>query len=112
MAEHNHASLLAAEFRNHGGETFANAPETQFASGLFGFKLRGQAALFERAFGSNDDTEMFTQTLTHHDGLDNLCRIVGNFGNEDNVRAAGDSGVYGNPAGVPSHHLDDNDPTM
>src|SRR5262249_47983079 len=72
MPEHDQTSLLAAEFGNHGGETFANAAETLFAAGLFGFKLRGQAALFERAFGNNDDTEMFTQTLTHHDGLDNF----------------------------------------
>src|SRR5262249_6186247 len=83
MAQHDDSSLFAAEFCNHGSETFSNAAKTLFASGLFGFSVRRPAALFERTFGNDDDTEMFTLTLTHHDGLDNFRGIVRDFGNQD-----------------------------
>ena len=68
--------------------------------------MNGVAAALECAFGNDDNAETFTQAFASHDGVRDLSWIVRNFGNEDDVRAARNSGVDGNPSGVSAHDLD------
>ena len=41
--------------------------------------------------------------------LDDAVDVVGDLGDQDDVRVAGDAGVHRDPAGVAAHHLDDHD---
>ncbi len=61
------------------------------------------------AFGKGDDGELLAEDVALVDVGADVLDGEGNFGNENDVSAAGDSGVQGNPSGVASHDFDDHD---
>src|SRR5262249_32436924 len=112
MAKHDDPRFFAGQFGNNGGYTLTHSPETSLATRGIRFGVDGLAALLEGAFGDNDDTEMFTQAFTHDNRLDDLCRIVRNLGDQNDIRSSCNSRVHRNPPGMPPHDLDDHHPAM
>src|SRR5262249_45203808 len=66
----------------------------------------------KRTFSDNHNAEMFAETLTQHDTLRDLSRVVRNFGYKNDVRAAGNARLDGNPARMAPHNLDDDNAPM
>jgi hypothetical protein len=62
--------------------------------------------------GQGDDGELLSEDMALTDVVANLLDAEGDFGDQDDVGAAGDSGVQGDPARVASHHFDDHDAVM
>ncbi len=64
------------------------------------------------AFGQGDDGELLAEDVALADVGADAFNGEGNFRNQDDVSAAGDSGVERDPAGVASHHFHDHDAVM
>ena len=71
----------------------------------------GHAADGHRALGDDDDRgEPSLEAAS--DQLADLLEVEGLLRDQDDVGAAGEPGVEGDPAGVTAHHLDDQDPVV
>ncbi len=60
-----------------------------------------------RAFGDGDDTEPLAPARAADNVLAHLRQVVRNLRDEDDISAAGNARMQGNPAGVSAHHLHD-----
>src|SRR5690606_18417936 len=67
------------------------------------------AVLGHGALGDHHDRRVGGLEAGGHPGAD-LVDVEGLLGDEDDVGAAGQSGVQGDPSGVTAHHLHDQDP--
>src|SRR5262249_6536108 len=112
VAENDNARFLSRELADGGCYAFTDPAKTSLAAGLFRFGVGGRTTCGECAFGNNDDTETFTQTLTMHHTVRNFGDVVRNFWYENDVGATRDSGMDSDPSGVPAHHLNHNHSAM
>ena len=76
--------------------------------GLRGSRRSSALASFERrALGDDDDRVRRAVGVARPQQLADRIGVVGPLGHEDRVGAGRDPGVGRDPAGVPTHHLDD-----
>jgi hypothetical protein len=61
------------------------------------------------AFGDDNDAEVLAAEFAGANGVTNSLDTEGDFGNEDDVGATGDSGVESDPASVAAHEFDEHD---
>jgi len=64
------------------------------------------------AFGEGDDGVLLAEDVALADVGADALDGEGNFRDEDDVRAAGESGVEGDPSGIAAHEFDDHDAVM
>ena len=63
-------------------------------------------------FGDDDDGEMLARLLPLADLFANALVVERDFGNQNHVGAAGQTGIDGDPAGVAAHHFQHHHPPM
>ena len=63
----------------------------------------------QRPFRHGDNAEIFSPMATAADGLGHLIDLVGDLGNKDHVRTAGQTGSQPQPTGIMPHDLHNND---
>src|SRR5439155_21534082 len=61
------------------------------------------------AFADHDDREVLAARMPAADPVCDLLEVDGLLGDQDHVRAAGDTARDRDPAGVAAHHLDHHD---
>jgi hypothetical protein len=75
--------------------------------GLLAVLAPDLAVLRARALGDDDDRERAPRGLAAAQAIADLIHVERPLGHEHDVRAAGQPGVGGDPAGVAAHDLDD-----
>ena len=68
--------------------------------------------LGDSALGDGHDGKAAAGLHAMLDGLDDVIHVVGDFGNQDDVRAARDAGVQRDPANLVAHDLDNKHATV
>ena len=76
---------------------------------LVDLRCRQVVARRDVALGDDDDREVLATRVAALDQVAAALDLDRELGDQDRVGAAGDAGVHGDPARVPSHHLDDHD---
>ena len=67
------------------------------------------ASLVSSTFGNADDAEAFAPFRTIQDKITDFVYFERYFGEQNDVRAAGNPGMEGDPSRIPSHDLNDHD---
>jgi hypothetical protein len=103
--------LLAGERGQLVGDLLPDAAE---ALGLAdGLAQHGVVASdWTSTLGDDDDRELRTELVALADRVGDVCEVVGDLGDEHGVRTARHTRVERDPAGVATHHLDDDDATV
>ena len=85
-------------------------------AGAFAFVLGGgegaRVVHAHRALGHGDDAEIRPVPAAAFDGLGDFFHVVGNFGNQNHVRAARDARAQREPARAVPHDFGDDDAMM
>ena len=107
MTKHAYTRFLAGPLLDLSANDCADSPKPRLAD----FGVRGgsheRAILLAGAFRDNDDREFFSEVLAFMDFRANTFVGERNLRNQDHVRAAGYSGIEGNPARITSHDFQD-----
>src|SRR5207248_7320962 len=74
---------------------------------LFGNDLLVDACRQAGSFCDDNHAEVASASVALGNGLGNLVQVEWALGNENHIGAAGDAAVDSDPAGVASHHFDD-----
>ena len=83
------------------------------AEGVFLGRLYDQGCILGLGpLGHDDDAEELSPLPALEDLTADLIHVEGEFRDEDDVGAAGEAPLDGDPAGVTAHDLDDHDPVM
>ena len=95
------------------GQFFANAAQTYFFRAVLDdpFDRHGPANR-RRPFRNDNDAEAFAPFNPIPNLADNHIDIIGNLRNQNDISAAGHSGMKGNPAGIAAHDLQNHDPVV
>src|SRR5208283_441967 len=105
VAEDGDADFLVEHFAKNIANDIGNAAGTDrgkdFTMGIMGGKLH--------AFGDDDDAEMLAAEFTGANGVANGLKFEGDFGNEDDVGAAGNPCMKRDPTGVAAHEFNKHD---
>ena len=108
VTEHDAPRFLAGQRLELGGDECADAAQP-FGDRRRPFRTTTAAAHRLRALGDHDDAEAGAIGVPCLDAFGDLRQIERNLRNQDDVGAAGDAGIEGNPARVAAHDLDDHD---
>ncbi len=99
------ARLLAGALLDLLGQPLADAGQPHMAEGVEGLVLEHHVAVLGHgALRDDHDRGVRGPEARGHPGAD-LVDVEALLGDEDDVGAAGEAGVEGDPAGVPAHHL-------
>ncbi len=110
VAQVDGAGFIAGLLLDELGERFADAGEARVAEGV---DLRGADDLADfgqmAAFRDHDDAVVLAVIVVVLEQRADVVDVDFLFGNEDDVRAAGDARGVGDPAGVAAHHFNHDD---
>jgi hypothetical protein len=109
MAEQHAASLATDHLFEIGGDAEPDAAQPLLARSRAQFDDDTPATNGYCTFCGHDDAEPRAQPLTGEDVIRNLVQIERNLGDEDDVGAAGNTGMQGDPSGVAAHHFGHHD---
>ena len=109
MAEHDRAGLLPGEALEPRGDELARAAQSLCLADGGRFDERHVAVFRLRALGHDNDAEMGTERVARVNSRGDRVDVVRELREQDDVGAAADPGVEGDPPRIPSHHLDDHD---
>src|SRR6266481_2575194 len=108
VSENGDANFLVEHFTKGEGDGVGNVARAGRRNGLAAGVRGGELD----AFGDDDEAEAFAAEFPGAHGVADMFEFEGNFGDKDNVRAAGDSSVQGDPACVAAHDFDEHDAVM
>src|ERR1700733_12924316 len=107
VTENGDAGFEARDLLDLLGERGADAAEALVAEGVGSLRGNREATIpGRRALRDDDDRERLAPLVAALQALAELTDVERALGHEDRVGAAGHTGVGGDPAGVPAHHLE------
>jgi radical SAM protein with 4Fe4S-binding SPASM domain len=116
VTENDGAGFETGALLDLAGEDLADSTQAKMAEFVAadilqngGTALHVSAAGKLGAFGGNHDAEITATGVALANQLGDLIDVEGDFGDEDDVGAATDAAVSGDPAGVTAHDFDDDD---
>src|ERR1043166_3260360 len=112
MAEHQAPRLLAGPPPDLVRHLLRNPAEPLRRAGPGHLAQHRPPPLGPRPFGRHHDGEAPAALLPLLDLLAHLVDVEGDFGNQDDVGASGEPAVQRDPARVPPHELNDEDPVV
>src|SRR6266446_8546484 len=108
MAEHTYARFFTGPFLDFRRDQRANPAEPGLAI-LFSGRPEKSIALLTRAFSHDDEGKFFSLLFALEKLGADAFVAEGDFRDQNDVAAARDAGVRGNPAGVTAHHFEHQD---
>src|SRR5581483_11212785 len=119
VPQHHGAALESGAALQLPGQHNADAAQPDVAELVAAQVLDDGSAVFHvhvggklGAFGHHHDAEVAPARVTAAQALGDLFDVKGALGNQDDVGAAGDPAVHGDPAGVAAHDLHHDDPVV
>src|SRR5699024_831656 len=114
MAGDAHAGLKAGLFLDGGGDAVGGGGAETGLGPLGGplFALHAGFLGVQGALGHRDDGEVGAVLGAALDSGADAVDVVGQLGQQDDVRAARNAGIQGQPAGLVAHDLDAHDPAV
>src|SRR5262245_66643841 len=102
MTKHATTRFFSRTHRDFARDDFADSTQPKLATFHVAFHL---FAMFRsRAFGSDNHSSKVTGRFARIDHARNFSAIKRNFGNQNDVGAAGDTALQRDPSRMPSHH--------
>src|SRR5581483_8636327 len=110
VAENDTPGLLAGAPGDFVRNNFSDSAEAKLAA--FHIALYLLTVFWPRPFRNNNNTAEVTSRLTSLDHVRDLVEIERNFRNQNDIGAAGNASVQGNPSGVPAHYFHHHHPPV